>query len=231
MIKYLLVALFLSTSLYANEWQTNKDHSEVLFQVPYMKVSELTGRFNDYSGKAQIVNNDVTSLEVTISTSTIDTGNKMRDGHLQGNDFFQSKQFPHITFKSSKIVKIKPNTFKAEGFLTIKNINKLTTIEFTTTDTVKDSWGYENKFVKFKSNLNRKDFKINWNKTLDGKEYLVGDEVTFWGTFQMQPTSAATPNSKHMIPDTEYIRQRDDKRREEEESSISKKIRKLINGN
>lgn len=194
-----------------------------MFQVPYMGVSELTGRFNDFKGEVSYEDKKpiIKSLSVSIESTSIDTGNKMRDGHLRGSDFFQSKEHPQITFKSHHISLEKPHQYKASGELSIKGISRPHSISFTTTTSVKDTWGYENIFVKFKSVINRKDFKINWNKTLDGKEFLVGDEITFWGTFQMQPYRAATPNSKHMIPDTQQIRERD--------SSLSKKFRDLIN--
>lgn len=231
----LVVFLFLHTFVYAASWVTNRDHSEIQFQVPYMGVSELTGRFNEFAGEVDLADDKkmARSLSVQISSSSIDTGNKMRDGHLKGTDFFESQQHPYISFKSSDVKILKPNFYKASGLLTIKGITKPAVIEFTTTDSVKDTWGYENKFVKFKSTLNRKDYKITWNKTLDGQQLLVGDTITFWGAFQMQPASAKTPNSKHMIPDTEIIRSRDEKRLKNEpveESFISKKLKALING-
>lgn len=227
MSKYILALTLsvLSCFSFAGNWVTNRDHSEVMFQVPYMGVSELTGRFNEFSGTVLL--NDKTQkaekLEVVISSSSIDTGNKMRDGHLESNDFFQSNQHPYIKFVGQDIKEIKPGSFRVNGVLTIKGISKPSAVDFTTTNSLKDTWGYENKFVKFKASLNRKDFNINWNKTLDGKQFLVGDVINFWGTFQIQPEAGKTPNSKHMIPDTEYIRKRD-------ESYFSRKLRGLING-
>ena len=230
--------LFLVSIATAETWVTNRDHSEIMFQVPYMGVSELTGRFNEFNGKVEFTdqNDRIESLLVQISASTIDTGNKMRDGHLKGGDFFQCQQHPYITFKSNQISSIGANTYKASGDMSIKGITRPASILFTATKSLKDTWGYENKFIKFKSSINRKDYNINWNKTLDGKQFLVGDVVTFWGTFQIQPAKSATPNSKHMIPDTQYIRNRDMERRNgteqlEKESTISRKLREIINGN
>lgn len=230
----LVLLLFVSLTAKASDWTVNKDHSEVFFQVPYLTVSNLTGRFNEFQGEVVMTDAlEITGVGVKIEAASIDTGNKLRDGHLKGSDFFQSQEYPHIIFKSQKVILLKPNLYKAIGELTLKNITKPFSIEFTTTKSVKDTWGYENIFVKFTSKLNRKDFKMNWNKTLDDQKYLVGDEISFWGTFQIQPKLAKTPNSKHMIPDTEYIRGREEENRKkdqvEEESSFSKKFRKLIN--
>lgn len=231
---FVLLLLLANSFAFAAPWESNRDHSEVFFQVPYMQVSEVTGRFNEFSSSAEFDEKKLTfqNLEVKIKTDSIDTGNKMRDGHLEDSEFLAANQYPHITFTSKNITKTKPNEYKANGTLTIKGIAKPAVVDFTLTDSLKDTWGYENRFVKFKSTINRKDYKITWNKTLDGKQLLVGDLITFWGTFQLQPSSGKTPNSKHMIPDTEVIRQRDEKRLKNEpieESFISKKLRSLIN--
>ena len=229
-----LICFFTQLSFAQDQkWVQNKDHSEILFQVPYLNVSEVTGRFNEFDATATFDEKKILPKEisVTISAASIDTGNKLRDGHLKGSEFFESGTYPHIIFTSKNITQLKPGEFRATGYMKIKKTTKQMTIDFSVTDSVKDTWGYENKFVKFKSKLNRKDFNINWNKTLDNEKYLVGDVITFWGVFQIQPDKAKTPMSKHMIPDTEYIRSREKKNRNnEEESSFSKKMRNLING-
>lgn len=228
----ILFSFFLySISSWSAVWHVNKDHSEVQFQVTYMNVSDLTGRFNDYQGSMDLSEKgEPLSMQVEIVSKSIDTGNKMRDGHLRDNDFLQSDYFPQITFKSESVRKIKPSYYRVKGPLTIKGKTKITEFDVNFSNRVKDTWGYENTFVKFTSLINRKDFNIVWNKTLDGQQFLVSDEIVVKGTFQMQPVTAKTPNSKHMIPDTDAIRERDLQRRKEE-SSFSKKLRSIINGN
>ena len=233
-MKYLFVLCFVSLSAFATPWKVNKDHSEILFQVGYLGVSELTGRFSDFSAHVDLEQKPLAfkDLIIKIQVDSIETGNKMRDGHLKNVEFFDARQFPQILFTSNKITGLGQNKFRADGFITIKNSTRPSVVEFLVTDSVKDTWGYENKFVKFQSKLNRRDFKINWNKTLDDQKYLVGDEVTFRGVFQIQPEDGKTPPSKHMIPDTEYIRDREieNRKKQEEESGFSQKVRKLING-
>jgi polyisoprenoid-binding protein YceI len=210
-LSLVMFMVLLSSLSYGVTWVTNKDHSEIKFEVPYMGVSEISGRFNEFSGEVQFKDDAKTAdqLEVKIRTASIDTGNKMRDGHLRGSDFFQSLQFPIIAFKSKNISLIKPDSFRAIGEMTIRGVTKPSIIEFTTTNSLKDTWGYENKFVKFKSKINRNDFKLKWNKTLADQKYLVGDVVSIQGTFQIQPATHLTPTNKHMIPDTKYIRSRE----------------------
>lgn len=225
-----IIWILISASALGSTWVSNKDHSEILFKVPYMKVSEVTGRFNDFDVEVDLQDGiPKGNLKVKITAASIDTGNKMRDGHLKGSDFFSAGEHPYITFVSDKITKKSPTTYLAEGLLTVKGISKKAFIDFTITEAIKDTWGHPNIFVKFNSSLNRKDFKINWNKTLSGQEFLLGEEVSYSGTLQLQPIDNKTPNSKHMIPDTDYIRDRDTER-QDKESAFSKKIRNLING-
>lgn len=228
----LLLTVCFSLQLKASDWVINRDHSEILFKVGYLNVSEINGRFKEFSGKLDLDKNKVPqNIKILILTASIDTGHKMRDNHLQANDFFESKQFPEISFTSTNVKKIKINEYKASGLLTIKNTTKPIILNFILTDSVTDTWGYENKFVKFKSKLGRKDYSLNWNKNLDDSKYLVSDEVYFWGAFQIQPSVGQTPTSKHMLPDTEYIREREDElRKSKDESAFSKKLRNLING-
>lgn len=235
MKQLLIFAILCSLSTHASVWKANRDHSEILFQVGYLGVSELTGRFTDFSADIDMERSPLSfkKIEIKIDVSSVETGNKMRDGHLKGGDFFDGRQYPQIFFKSENIKGLKGNKFLATGTMTIKETSRPASVEFTVSDSVKDTWGYENKFVKFESQLNRKEFKINWNKTLDDQKYLVSDVVTYKGVFQIQPFDGKTPPSKHLIPDTEYIRDREahNRKNQEPESSFSKGLRKLINGN
>lgn len=226
----LLLSLF-STSLWAETWVMNKDHSEILFKVPYLSVSELTGRFNDFTASVDVKGEELKDIKISIVAASIDTGHKMRDNHLRANDFLGSHVNPNITFTGHVVSKTGKGMYRTRGDLTIKGVKKAIVLDFSVTDSVKDTWGYENKFVKFSSKIKRQDFNINWNKTLEDNKYLVGDEITFWGVFQIQPPSSKTPMSKHMIPDTQQIRAREiENRKKDEESGFSKKLRGLING-
>ena len=200
----------MSLSLHASDWKLNDDHSELFFSIEYLNVSEVTGRFQKISGSSEINEKGIPqSILMQIDVNSIDTGNNMRDGHLKGSEFFQSKVFPSMVYTSDKIQKIGDNKFQAEGELLIKKYKRPMTIVFTLTDEVSDTWGYKSRFIKFSSHLKRSDFKLNWNKTLLNEKYLVGDEVKFWGRFQLQLRNEITPTSKHMIPDTSYIRERE----------------------
>jgi polyisoprenoid-binding protein YceI len=174
-----------------------------------MGISEVRGLFSEFYGGLDIDDKNHSNLVVTIKASSLFTGNKMRDGHLRGNDFLKTKEHPLISFQGQNVQMSLPGVFAATGALTLKNKTRPLRVQFTLTEPKKDTWGLQSRFVKFKTSINRKDFNITWNKTLDKKEYLLGDEIKISGTLQLQPSGGETPSTKHMIPDTPYIRLRE----------------------
>src|ERR1700687_5815575 len=89
----------------ADEYKVDTAHSSVAFKISHLDLSWIHGRFNDYSGTFTIDPDDAgkSSFEMTIDTKSVDTNNKNRDNHLRSPDFFNAKQFPAITFKSTSV--------------------------------------------------------------------------------------------------------------------------------
>ncbi len=205
---FILLQLILHSFIaQAANWVINKDHSDLMFQVEYLGMSKVHGRFKSFEGQVVLNENEIpTDISMSIYSSSIDTGNTLRDSHLKRSDFFNVKQYPVITFSSSNISVLKSDNYKAEGVLSIKGTTEKVIINFSMTNTVTDTWGYINKFVNFTSKIKRSTFNLSWNKTLSGQKFILADEVEFSGNIQIQPVSAKTPTSKFMIPDTNYLR-------------------------
>ena len=71
-----------------------------MFRIKHLKTSYAWGRFNDVAGKLAL-DGEKPTVEVQIKADSIDTANAKRDEHLKGPDFFNVKQFPTISFKST----------------------------------------------------------------------------------------------------------------------------------
>src|SRR5580693_2025852 len=63
-------------------------------------------------------------LEIRIQADSVDTGSGMKDGKLKSKDFFNVKDNPYITFKSTKNVQTGPDTFEVDGDFTIRGVTK-----------------------------------------------------------------------------------------------------------
>lgn len=210
-MNYLLFVLSLvSLSATAAPWVVNPDHSEILFKTTYLNETEVTGRFTRFQGDVELSDDARPSqLELIIQTNSIDTGHRIRDGHLRANDFLKAQQFPEITFRSTAIEVVGAHMYRATGKLTLRGVTKDFSLDFQLNPSVNDTWGYPSRFAKFTGAIKRRDFNISWNKTLEGNLLMLGEVVNFWGTFQLQERGRATPGPKHLIPDTTYIRARE----------------------
>jgi polyisoprenoid-binding protein YceI len=86
----------------------------------------IDGTFDKWDATLTFTSTDVTTgvLNVQIQADSVDTGSGMKDGKLKGKDFFDAKEDPLITFKSTKIVPTGPNTFEVDGDFTIRGVTK-----------------------------------------------------------------------------------------------------------
>ncbi len=209
-IPSLLVSLVLSLSSFASSdvWVINKDHSELLLSIPYMGVSDVTARLRSFTGKIYFKKEQASQIEkiqVKIKATSFDSNHKIRDGHVKSEDFLDTKNYPFITFESSKVV-YSNERYQAQGLLTIKETTKPITLDFTISKSVKDSWGHTNRFVNFAISINRNDFGVTWTKGIGEGEFLVGEEISLQANIQIQPIGDKTPTYKHMLPNTHYIK-------------------------
>ena len=91
------------SSFAADEYAYDLVHSSVGFKARHLDISWIHGRFNEVDGKFSLDRQDPTksTFELTIKADSVDTANKARDEHLRQPDYFDTKQFPTIEFKST----------------------------------------------------------------------------------------------------------------------------------
>ncbi len=165
-------------SLAADEYLVDAAHTQIGFKVKHMVVTTVQGKFNEFTGKVFYDEADVTksSVEGTIKVASIDTDNPKRDEHLRNSDFFDAATHPEIVFKSKKIVK-QGEGFAAIGDVTMRGVTKEIKVPFTITGKLVDPWGKTRVGLEATATLNRQDFGVSWNKTLDNGGVLVSNEV------------------------------------------------------
>lgn len=100
-------------------------HSSVAFSVRHF-VSKVPGRFTNFSGRINVDRDRIenSSIEATIETTSLDTGNKKRDDHVRSPDFLDAARYPTMTFKSKSWRKTGENTYDVTGDLTLKDVTK-----------------------------------------------------------------------------------------------------------
>jgi polyisoprenoid-binding protein YceI len=161
-------------------YNVDLDHSIVGFSVAHMVVSKTTGRFTDYSGFIEMdpEAKTVKALEAVIKTASVNTNHEKRDAHLKNPDFFNVEKFPTMTWKMKSYEK-QGDKYAAKGDLTLLGVTKEVVLTGTFNGVVpKDPWGNTRAGFTAEGKINRKDFGMNWSKTLDNGGLVVGDEVT-----------------------------------------------------
>src|SRR3984893_12349744 len=105
-------------------YEVTPEESSIKFGVD-SSVS-IKGNFEKWNASIQFSSRDVRSatLDIEIEAGSVNTGSHMKDNKLKGKDFFNVKESPAITFKSTKVVQNGPNTFDVEGDFTIRGVTK-----------------------------------------------------------------------------------------------------------
>lgn len=113
----------------ADEYDYDLVHSSVSFKARHLDISWIHGRFNDVSGKFSLDREDPSrsTFSLTIKTDSVDTANKARDEHLRQPDYFDTRQFPTIEFKSTRVKAIKGG-YEVTGDFTMHGTTKEITI-------------------------------------------------------------------------------------------------------
>jgi len=166
-------------ALPAGEWEIDAGHSNVTFTARYMMLTKVRGRFGDHAGTVHIGAGPEDSwAEVTIKSASIDTNSSMRDDHLKSPDFLDVDTFPELTFRSTAVERTGPATFRLTGDLTVKDVTRPVVLngEFEGY-TAKDLWGKSRIAFNASTEIDREEFGITWNKSLETGGVLVGKTV------------------------------------------------------
>src|SRR5690349_10449836 len=122
----------------AGDYTLDPAHTRLGFSARHAMVATVRGQFTEFSGTAVVdTDNPANSkVEVRIDANSIDTGNAQRNGHLLSGDFFETEEFPEITFVSTDVQR-DGETWNITGDLTIKGVSHPVTVPFEFTGSAK----------------------------------------------------------------------------------------------
>ncbi|HUE42369.1 MAG TPA: YceI family protein [Candidatus Sulfotelmatobacter sp.] len=162
-------------------WQLDPAHTAAQFSVKHLAISTVRGAFSNVKGTVILDDQDISksSVDVTIDVSTVDTRTPDRDKDLKSDKFFDLAHYPSMTFKSTKVEQAGAGKLKVTGDLTIRGTTKSVVLDVDgPTAPVKDPWGNQRSAVNATTKINRQDFGVKWNATMDNGGVVVGDEVS-----------------------------------------------------
>ncbi len=174
----IVLLLFLPHFVFADTYDIDPVHSHIGFSVRHLVISNTTGKFNKYAGTFELDEKDnIKSVFIDIEVASIDTDNEKRDKHLRNSDFFDVEKFPKITFKYNNTISRNGANYKVMGDMTIHGVTKEVILDMELLGKVKDPWGNYRIGITGKTEINRKDFGLVWNKVLETGGFVVGDLV------------------------------------------------------
>ena len=173
----LVLLLGVGTAAAQSTYTVDTVHSSVGFKIRHL-VSKVSGEFTDFDAKLMVDfdNLDASSVEFTMKTASIDTGNEKRDDHLRSEDFFAAEKHPEISFRSTKITKKEKDVYVVTGILTMRGVSNpvLVTVEYLGEI---QAFGGTRLGFDVTTTVDRQDFDISWNRALDQGGVVLGDDV------------------------------------------------------
>jgi polyisoprenoid-binding protein YceI len=163
-------------------WRLDPAHSSIEFSVKHMMMTTVRGRFKQFRGTltADEAHPQGCCVDLQIEVASIDTGSPDRDGHLRGGDFFDAERFATIRFQSDRAegsFEKEGDRFQVFGKLTIRDTSMDVVLDCVFQGRGNDPWGKERAGFSCSTDIDRRDWGLKWNQTIETGGVLVANRV------------------------------------------------------
>lgn len=161
------------------DWTFDSAHTSVDFRIRHAVISWVRGSFRQWTGTLDFdpQHPEAVGIQFSVDVSSVDTGLKDRDEHLRSADFFDVAAYPQMIFVSTGVVSIGDGRYTLTGDLTLHGVTKQVSFDVTYAGIATDPWGATRAGFEAKTVLDRRDFGLVWNQTMETAGLLVGDTV------------------------------------------------------
>lgn len=158
-------------------WNIDPSHSTVSFVARHLVITKVRGTFGEVSGAVVIADDKLSStVEASITMSSVTTGDEGRDEHLKSADFFDVETYPTMTFLSTGI-RGDGADYVLTGTLTIKGVAKTVELDLEFEGVSPDPWGGTRVGFSATGEINRRDFGLDFDVKLDTGGALVSEKI------------------------------------------------------
>ena len=168
-------------------WVIDEMHSDILFKIKHLVISNVTGSFKKFEGKIVTRGDDFSNAKVnfTIDVKSIDTNQAQRDGHLQTGDFFAADLYPQITFESISFVNVGDSDYKMVGNLTLRGVTRPIELNVEYGGSEDNGHGVLKHGFEVTGVINRLTFGMAWNKLTDTGGLGLGENIKLIANIQV----------------------------------------------
>jgi polyisoprenoid-binding protein YceI len=161
------------------DYTVDVQHTRIGIRARHAMVTTVRGAFTEFTGTAHLdtAKPAASSVTLQIATASIDTGTPDRDTHLRSADFLDVEKYPEMVFTSTEVEQIDDDVYRVTGDLTIKDVTRPVSIDFTLTGSAEDPFG--NTRVGFEGALaiKRSDWQLTYNAILETGGVLISDRI------------------------------------------------------
>lgn len=162
----------------AGTWTIDNAHSEVGFSIRHLMISKVRGKFQNFSATFVTAENPLEStVTASAEVASVSTNDENRDAHLRTGDFFEAEKYPTIDFVSTG-VRVVDGEYKVDGNLTIKGVTLPVVFDFEFGGFGSDPYGNYKAGATAQAVVNREEFGLMYNATLETGGVLLGEKVT-----------------------------------------------------
>jgi polyisoprenoid-binding protein YceI len=160
------------------QWDVDPVHSSIEFHVTNMGLVNVKGFFGDFEGSLEAGEDGALRGHGKVDVASVHTRSEKRDEHLRSPDFFDVENHPEATFESTRIESRGGGRYLVLGDLTIKGVTKQVELDAEIAGVVEDPWGGERVGVSATTNIDRRDFDLNWDQATPAGIPLASNRVT-----------------------------------------------------
>jgi polyisoprenoid-binding protein YceI len=175
------------------QWNIDASHSNLQFSVRHLVITKVRGAFRSYRGTLELDENDglgLAKVDVSIDAASVDTGEPKRDEHLRSSDFLDVAAHPTLRFQSRSIAR-EGTQYRITGDLTIRGVTRSVVLDAEFQGRGKDPWGGQRAAFSARTSVDRRDFGLTWNQTLEAGGVLVGTTIDI--EIEVQAVKMAQP--------------------------------------
>lgn len=174
------ILIFAGATLLAAEYTIDGARSTVSFSVRHLMVNDVRGQFSGLKGSVSYDPDNLaaSNVEASVEAGSINTGIVKRDAHLRSADFFDTAQFPKVTFKSTSW-KRESGRMKVSGELTMHGVTRAVVFDMESqVGETRYPDGTVRTSAKLRGKINRQEFGLKWNRIMEGGGLTVSDDVS-----------------------------------------------------
>ena len=158
-------------------WAIDKVHSHIGFAVKHMVVATFRGAFEEYEGELRSSEGAGSVLSGKVQVDSLKVKDENLAAHLKSPDFFDSAQYPEISYSSTGFKVSEDGTVEVEGELTIKGNTHSVTARGALSGPHTDIAGNEKIGVELEAVIDRREYGLQWNAPLPKGGFALDNDV------------------------------------------------------